>query len=53
MPLLITIANGCVAARQQFVEFGGTVTGAIGAGDNDLPALVGEGPPLGDGNGNA
>ena len=44
---------GCAAARQQFVEVRGTITDTIGAGDNDLPTLVGGGPSLGNGNGDA
>ena len=44
---------GSGITRQQFVEFGRTVTDTIRARDDDLPALVGKGPSLGNGGSNA
>jgi hypothetical protein len=45
---LIAFVSDARAKRQQFVELRGIVTGSVRARDEDLPALLCKGAPLGD-----
>jgi hypothetical protein len=50
--LITTSVSEVRTKRQQSVELGGIITGTVGAGDEDLPALFRKSPPLGDGDDN-